>query len=230
MDHVERRTGRRREGEHLFKRGDRIAAAHVDVDRRPNAGGDLEHFDDFRARRLRRVGHAEADANRPPRQTARQSGLDVDQLQRGRFVARRRAARQERAGIFHDGHPYGNVSDRRTEIDRRLPGPGVVERVDIRRADLELERGRHAVSCFAKVIGRGLAVLMQVDKTRCDNQTACVDRGSPLQRSLADRTNHAAGDTNESNAIGVRFWIDQASVGDHEIERRGGRLCEQTQR
>ena len=81
-----------------------------------------------------------------------------------------------RARIFHHLHADRNVSDADAVVNGRPFAALVVPAIDVGRSDLELQRGRHAVSGVSFVVGRGLPVLMEIDEARRHDEPAGVKR------------------------------------------------------
>src|SRR5258708_11304388 len=108
----------------------------------------------------------------------------------------------------------------RSEVDRRLPAAGLVERRDIRGADLQIERGGHAF-LRREAIGRAVVhVRVQVDEPRRDDEAASVDEDRARQRLRGHGGDPAGGDPDVTYRVETRFRIDDASAPDYEIERR----------
>ena len=95
----------------------------------------------------------------------------------------RRHDRVRRAGAAERAHARPGMARGGPEVDRRRAAPRVVERRDVRRADLEIERGRHPF-LRREAIRRGVVdVRVQVDEPRRHDQAARVDRGRPVSGS-----------------------------------------------
>ena len=100
--------------------------------------------------------------------------------------------------------------------------PQIVNHVELSQpilTDFELERGGHAVHCFEAIVFFVLTMLVQIDKTRRDNQTTSIDHSTTAKIAAADRFDSAVGDSEIADRIGTRFRIDHSAVEDDEIQR-----------
>ena len=97
--------------------------------------------------------------------------------------------------------------------------------IDVGRADLELERRRHAVERLKPIRLLGLPVRVKVDEARGDHESARVDDRLAGERRLGDRGNLSAADADAAHGVQARLRIDDASPDDDEVEvlRGGGR-------
>ena len=77
----------------------------------------------------------------------------------------------------------------RAEVNQRPASPFGQKTCNVRDSDFHFERRGHAVQGFQAVILRVLAVRVQVDKTRGDDETSRIDRScsaQPLGRKADD--------------------------------------------
>src|SRR5260370_41081492 len=89
---------------------------------------------------------------------------------------------QKGAGVFHDFHAYGKMSDGYTEVDQRFSFPPRIPLINIRRADFELQRCRDPVMGLELVVSRLLSVLVQVDEAGRDYKSLRINRLLAFER------------------------------------------------
>src|SRR5260370_7326089 len=89
---------------------------------------------------------------------------------------------QKGAGVFHDFHAYGNMSDGYTEVDQRFSFPPRIPLINIRRADFELQRCRDPVMGLELVVSRLLSVLVHVDEAGRDYNSLRINPLLPSDR------------------------------------------------
>ena len=99
----------------------------------------------------------------------------VDHLRR-RIAICAAVNRQERAGIFHHRHPHFDVTDAHAVVDSLAGTSFAIPRVDVRRAELELERCRHAVERLHPICLRRHSVRVNVNEAGRHDEAARVDR------------------------------------------------------
>ena len=92
---------------------------------------------------------------------------------------------------------------------------------DVAGADLELERGRHAVAHHQPVRFLLLSVLVQVDEPGRDDETRRVDHARARERRDGDRFHATAANADVADRVEIRLRVHHAPVGDDEIVRRG---------
>ena len=107
---------------------------------------------------------------------------------------------------------YAIAIDRATWLSIAVP------RVDICRADLELERRSDAVEHLAAVGLVGLLVGMEIDETRRDDQAGRVELLAAGERAFGDRRNLSTSDAEAADSIEPGFRIEDPSSRNHEVE------------
>jgi hypothetical protein len=182
--------------------------------------GSAEHLQHLPLRRGRCVGGAKSDRHR----TGTKPGLEAPPHLRYFGVAGglacRRSARQEAAGVVHHRHAHGDVADGDPVVNQLARLALAVPAVDVGRAHLELEHAGHPVLRGMPVVLRVLAVPMQVDEPRREDQPAPVDAPAALKRTRFDRGDRPAADADLAGRIEPRFRVHHPRAVDDEIEVR----------
>ena len=127
------------------------------------------------------------------------------------------ARQQKRARVAEHRHAHRNVANADAVVDHLTALPLAVPPVDVSRADLELERSRHAVRCTKLVDVGGLAVRVQIDEPGNDDGAGGVDGGTSRSIVLWNGGNRPARDADGSNCIQVRFGIEHTAVHDDDV-------------
>ncbi len=228
VHHVQCSTGFAGERKRFFETGDPGRDMHVD--RGFGLCRDAEHREQLVARCRRRVRKPGADADRALLETIFQALRDLGDL-RGRGSAIGSVAhRHPRAGIVHHRHPDLDVPDADAVVDALAGFALAVPGLDVRRADLELERGRDAVQRIEAIGLRVLSVRVQVDEARGDDQAPCVERVSALDRVRRDDGDAAAREPDISGPIEPGGGIHHMSAEDHAVvDRRRAKLQDEEQ-
>jgi hypothetical protein len=132
---------------------------------------------------------------------------------RGRSNAIRAIAhRHESAGIAHHRHPDFDMADADAVVDHLAGASLAVPGVDVGRTELELERSRHAVEGIEAICLGRLAVGVDVDEPRCDDEPPRIDRISAANLFGSDYGDSPVVERDIANRIEVRCRIDHASA------------------
>ena len=187
MHDVERRTGRLGGRDGLRQSGE--SAAHVNVRRgaaRPRPR--LNIRSNLSDRRSRRVGAAEANRDGALRRGRAQDRLHGRHL---RLIRRAAAAdprgQQALAGVAQYLHPCRDVAHRHAEVHDLARLASRIPRVHVAGADLEFERGGHAIAHHHRVGLFLLSVLVKVDEAWRDHVVRRVDDARACERRLGNR-------------------------------------------
>ena len=89
---------------------------------------------------------------------------------------------------------------------------------DVRGPHLELESGRHAVTCLKRVRLWSLAVRMKIDEAGRNDEPCRVDGRAPCQAVAGNRGDLPAADSDVTDAIQARLGIEHAAVRDDQIK------------
>ena len=197
------------------------AAADVHVGRRPVPAGNPEHLNQLRPRRRGRIRETEADGDGPFLQSLLDAAGNLRELGLGRRPRHGRTGRHELARVAHDCHADRRVAGADAVVDEgSVPAIGIPG-VDVRSADLEFERGGHAVHHLEGVVhlvDRYPAVLMEVDEAGRDDEAGGVNRRRSLERVGGHGLDPPAANADLPDRIEPRLRIDHPAVGDHEAE------------
>jgi hypothetical protein len=117
----------------------------------------------------------------------------------------------------HHGHASGNVPGARAEIDESFACAALIPGRHRRHADLEFERGSHAVVRLEMVILVVLAVRVKIDEPRRHDQAADIHHSPAFERRRGDSLDALAADTDIANRVEPRFRIHYAAVGENSI-------------
>ena len=183
-DRLNRRTG-----------FDASRTAHVGIDGHTALGGETEHINHFQPRCSGCVLNAH-----PNRQATRIEfrsqalAYRFDLFRRGRLIGGRPAlgqnlgctsvvsndlGRQRRA---EHRSPRRHMAGRRPVVNQRAPFLGFQKLGNIRRTDLQLKRRSYAVQRLDPLACHILAVLVQIDEARSNNQPAGMNHPPSAQR------------------------------------------------
>ena len=81
----------------------------------------------------------------------------------------------EKSRVAHHSHAHGNVSDADAVVDESSRLSIGVPSLDIRSADLELQRGGHTITRLKTIGLRRLSVRMKIDEAGSDDEPGGVD-------------------------------------------------------
>lgn len=143
-------------------------------------------------RRLGRVLNAKTDGDRAALQALLEALFHLPDFSLCGGAARSFAGWQKRHGFFHRGHARGEMSGADTVIDQRFPFAFGVPTIDVASADFEFQRTRHTIERFETKVFFVLAVLVQIDETRRNDEAARVDHVAALETLARDRFDLAA--------------------------------------
>src|SRR5260370_2668124 len=181
------------ERKRFLKTGDARANVHVYWCFR--LCGDTERGQQLISRCRRRVRKPCADADRALGETNLDAFGDLANLRRRRSAISSVDHRHHRARIVHYRHPDLDVADADAIVDSLAGTSLAVPGSDIRRAELELERRRHAVQRIEPICLGRLSVSVKVDEARGDDEAArvdCVPAAYGLGRDDGDSPPHEA--------------------------------------
>src|SRR5260370_23114706 len=173
VHHMEWSIGFAGERKRFLKTGDARANVHVYWCFR--LCGDTERGQQLISRCRQRVRKPCADADRALGETNLDAFGDLANLRRRRSAISSVAHRHHRAGILHYRHPDLDVADADAIVDSLAGTSLAVPGSDIRRAELELERRRHAVQRIEPICVARLSVSGKAHQARGDDEAARVD-------------------------------------------------------
>ena len=113
---------------------------------------------------------------------------------------------------MHHRHPHFDVADTDAVVDALAALSLAIPRSDVRRAQLELQRGRHAVQRIEPIGLVRLSVRVQVDEARGDDEASGVDRVSAAYRFARDDGDASALEPDIADRIEVSGRIDDATA------------------
>ena len=90
--------------------------------------------------------------------------------------------------------------------------------VDIRRADFQLERRRHAIQRLEAIAFAVLAVRVQIDEAGRHDFACGVDGRAARQSIRGDRRDASGVDADVPDTVEAGLGIDDAAASDHELE------------
>ena len=194
------------------------------VDRRFRPCGDAEHGHQLIARCRRRVGKPGADVDRALVETNLQALRDLANLRGRRRAIGAVAHRHPGAGVVHHRHPNFDVADADAVVHPLAGSALAVPGSDVRRAEFELERCRHAVERIEPICLGRLSVCVQVDEPRGDDEAARVD-GVPATYGVGrDDGDSSAREPDIADRIESGGWIHHVAAEDHAVVDRRAQL------
>ena len=107
---------------------------------------------------------------------------------------------------------------RHAEVDQRLPFSLGVPRRDRIRAQLELERGGHAVVCHVAVVDRILAVRVEIDEARRDDESPDVDGVARRGYTRGHRDDASTSDSHGAHRVEVRLRVEHSTADEHDVD------------
>lgn len=206
-------------------KGGARGAADVDVDGGVVLGGEPEHLEDFPVGGGVRVCGSNSHGGGSAAETFFDEFLDLFDFNRGGGAVGGGPGGEERAGVVHDGHADRRMADGGSIVEDGFSGAGGVPGVDVRGTDLEFEGGGDSVHDLIAAGFGILAMPVEVDEARADDQASSVDGGAAGERGLADGGDFSAVDSDVAWSIEVRFGVKDAASGDDGVE--GLRLREE---
>jgi hypothetical protein len=175
-------------GDHFFEGGHAFVAGVAQVDEAGGAGvgGSAEHLQDLPAGRGGRVMRADTDAYGAAGEAVLDLAAALGDLGIGGGAMGGVAGGQEVAGVVHDAHTHGDVTDGCAVVDEGLRMALIIPGIHIGYAHFHFERGGDAVHGFRAVILGILAMLVEIDEAGRDDQSGGVDGGAAVERGGGD--------------------------------------------
>src|SRR5579864_678133 len=217
MGHMKRRPGGDRVCENFLKsrkifRFGSTTRANVHVNRGAVSRSSVEHLQDFPVCSSGRVGWPEPNCQRTTKQPLFYARQDVLKLRRCSAAMRGVAPRQEASGIVHDRHPRGNMARADSIVDKSLALASRVPCVNIGGAKFQLQRSRDSIGSFSCIVFGVLTVLVEVNKSRGDDQIFRFDVYLTSERLGGDGSNLPRADSDITDRIESCFGIHYAPI------------------
>ena len=236
VDDVEGRPGRHRVGDDLLHRAD-AHAADVRVDRRLLLCGELEDPQDLFPRRsgvvlMRHSDPQGAFGEALPHGVAQgvvvfgsdggvasAGGHGAQSVLAGLGVLRQGPGRslQRTDAAGHRPCAGGHVGNGRAEVQDGAAGAVLEKRAGAGHAALQLQRGGDPVAGLELVGPVGLAVGVEVDEARRNDEAGRVDYDLALQRLFGDRRDLRAADADVAGCVEARFGVDDAAAREDHV-------------
>lgn len=233
---VQRRAGRRRVGNYFLQAShatgvvERSCRAKMHEHRRVVTSRDAERAHDLFAGCRRRIVDAHTDAQRALVERRLEPTLQLRETRvlDGRSDERASGADDIRAfgrrvAIEHRSARAG-MARRHAEVDQRLAFSLGIPRRDGIHAQLQFERGRHAVARQVPVVGRILTVRVEIDKAWRHDESSDVDGVTRLGYGRGHGNDAPTCDPHGAHGVEVGLRVEHSATHEYDVDARRA-LC-----